>query len=127
MVRDEIITRLYEVVEEIEEEHEFYQTIFEIGRFGPWEQFDETLLYTSNAWKKLFTARLAPESLLEYADLIDDPEDRKRVLAARKELLFQAPGTRWTDMFTLAGKPIRSTAAVTFQHTLAGIDYLQWE
>lgn len=114
--------RISQAVKEMRSLHEFYESAFQIGGFGPWEQLDDDLLYFTPAWQRLFGLKKTPVTLEEYLALIDDPAERERVQTARQDLQFLAYGNHWSDTFILAGQRIRSVCLTTKSGRLIGVD-----
>jgi hypothetical protein len=117
-----ILSKLNEAAGEIEKEFQFLKLVFDIGNIGPWEQFDETDLYVTKAWLRIFGQRDNITTLQDYLELIDNESDRKRVREARENLVYQTIGTKWSDEFTIGDKRIQSTAFVTQEQTVIGVD-----
>lgn len=122
MIHEDLIARLYEAVGEIDEEHKFYNSAFLAGQIGPWEQFDDSLIYSTKAWSKVLGISPGPQSLYEYIQLIEDEKQREKVRKARLELITQNRGTRWSETFMIAGKKVKSSAFITKKGTLVGVD-----
>lgn len=117
-----ILSRLNMAVEEIEKEFRFLKLVFQIGNIGPWEQFDEIELYLTKAWLRCFGQKEDAVTLEDYLVLIDDPAERQRVREARENLPYQSVGTKWRNEFTICGRRVRSTAFVTSEQTVIGVD-----
>jgi hypothetical protein len=114
-----ILVKLNEAAGEIEKEFQFLKLVFNIG---PWEQFDEIELYVTKAWLRVFGQKENVTTLDDYLELIDNESDRERVREARENLAYQAIGTKWCDEFTICGQRIQSTAFVTQEQTVIGVD-----
>ena len=123
--RNDPFSRIFQAVKEMKSLHEFYESAFQIGGFGPWEQFDRDLLYVTPAWQRLFGLEDAPQTLDEYLDLIDAPDERKRVRAARENLQLRPFGHPWSDSFLLAGQVVRSISLTTKSGRLIGVDAIR--
>lgn len=114
--------RISQALKEMQSLHEFYESAFQIGGFGPWEQLDHDLLCFTPAWRRLFGLKRTPVTLEEYLALIDDPAERERVRVARQDLRFLVYGNHWSDSFLLAGQPVRSICLTTKTGRLIGVD-----
>lgn len=119
-----ILSKLSDAAEEVEKEFQFLNLVFHIGNIGAWEQLDEIELYVTKAWLRIFGQKCNATSLEDYLVLIDDPIDRDRVREARENLVFQAAGTKWNDEYSVCGKRIQSTAFVTTEQTVIGVDVI---
>ena len=118
-----ILSKLNSAAEEVEKEFQFLSLVFQIGNIGAWEQFDDVELYVTKAWLRIFGQKGNATSLDDYLVLVDDA-DRERVRQARENLPFQAAGTKWSDEYTICGKRIQSTAFVTTEQTVIGVDVI---
>lgn len=119
-----LLTRLYDAAGEIEKELQFLKRVFHIGNIGPWEQFDEIELYLTRSWLHVFGQKANAITLGDYLALINDPVERQRVRESRETLPYQAVGTKWRDEFTICGKRILSTAFVTGEQSVIGVDVM---
>lgn len=121
------LCRITQAVEDMQSLHELYESAFLIGGFAPWEQLGHDLLFFPPVWCRLFGLEKPPVLLEEYLELIDDAAERERVRTARPTFRSLPPDKHWSDTFTLAGRPVRSTCLAAKSGRLIGVDSLVTE